>query len=140
MDRGIPTEEAREQMRTAGTPIHYPVGTPKGRLAKLEKDFPKLPWEQVREAVEVKLLDKEGELYVLARSPGRVEKGRSMRRRRLKKRLKRLHELQQQDLTRDQLLLKPGAARKEAGRAYGRVDIRLPDKEQAVPRRPSALP
>ena len=105
-------------MRAAETPIHYLVGTPKGRLTKLEKEFLKLPWEQVRDAVEVKLLDREGELFVLARSAGRVEKERSMRRRRLKKLLKRLHELQQQDLTRDQPLLKLGAAKKEAGRAY----------------------
>jgi transposase len=132
MDRGIPTEEVLAEMRAAETPIYYLVGTPKGRLTKLEKEFLKLPWEQVREAVEVKLLDKEGELYVLARSAGRVEKERSMRRRRLKKLLKRLHELQKQGLTRDQLLLKLGAAKKEAGRAYGLVDIRLPDKDQAV--------
>lgn len=119
-------------MRTAETPIYYLVGTPKGRLTKLEKEFLKLPWEQVRDAVEVKLLDREGELFVLARSAGRVEKERSMRRRRLKKLLKRLHGLQKQDLTRDQLLLKLGAAKKDAGRAYGLVDIRLPDKDQAV--------
>jgi hypothetical protein len=134
MDRGIPTEEVLAGMRAAETPIYYLVGTPKGRLAKLEKEFLKLPWEQVRDAVEVKLLDREGELFVLARSAGRVEKERSMRRRRLKKLLKRLHELQKQDLTRDQLLLKLGAAKKDAGRAYGLVDIRLPDKDQAVTR------
>ena len=108
-------------MRTAATPIHYLVGTPKGRLTQLEKEFLALPWESVRESVEVKLLDKEGELYVLARSAGRVEKERSMRKRRLKKLFKRLRELQQQDLTRDQLLLKLGAAKKEAGRAYGPI-------------------
>jgi len=132
MDRGIPTEETLAQMRAAETPTHYLVGTPKGRLTQLEKDFLKLPWEQVREAVEVKLLDQEGELFVLARSAGRVDKERSMRRRRLKKLFKRLHEIRQQDLTRDQLLLKLGAAKKEAGRAWGLADIRLPDKDQAV--------
>jgi transposase len=132
MDRGIPTEETLAQMRAAKTPIHYLVGTPKGRLSTLEKEFLKLPWEQVRDAVEVKLPGQEGELYVLARSSGRADKERSMRRRRLKKLLKRLHELRQQDLTRDQLLLKLGAAKKEAGRAYGLVDIRLPDNGQAV--------
>ena len=88
-------------MRTAETPVHYLVGTPKGHLSKLEKEFLALPWESVSESVEVKLLDKEGELYVLARSAGRVEKERSMRKRRLKKLFKRLHELQQLDLTRD---------------------------------------
>jgi transposase len=132
MDRGIPTEETLAQMRAAKTPIYYLVGTPKGRLSQLEKEFLQLPWEAVRDAVEVKLLDQEDELYVLARSAGRANKERSMRRRRLKKLLKRLYELQQQELTRDQLLLKLGAAKKEAGRAYGLVDIRLPDQDQAV--------
>ena len=132
MDRGIPTEETLKIMREADPPIHYLVGTPKGRLSKLEQAFLQLPWETVRDAVEVKLLDQEGELYVLARSAGRADKERSMRRRRLKKLLKRLQELQAQTLTRDQLLLKLGAAKKEAGRAYGLIDIRLPDKDQAV--------
>ena len=132
MDRGIPTEETLQAMREADPPIHYLVGTPKGRLGKLEKQFLTLPWEAVREAVEVKLLDQEGELYVLARSAGRTDKERTMRRRRLKKLLKRLHELQGQTLTRDQLLLKLGAAKKEAGRAYSLVNIRLPDNNQAV--------
>lgn len=132
MDRGIPTEETLKTMREADPPIHYLVGTPKGRLSQLEKTFLTLPWEAARDAVEVKLLDQEGELYVLARSAGRADKERSMRRRRLKKLLKRLHQLQAQTLTRDQLLLKLGAAKKEAGRAYGLVDIRLPGKDQAV--------
>jgi len=43
-----------------------------------------------------------------------------------------LHELQQQDLTRDQFLLKLGAAKKEAGRAYHLVDIRCRKKDPAV--------
>ena len=56
-----------------------------------------------------------------------------MRRRRLKKLIKRLHELRQQRLTRDQLLIKLGAARKEAGPAAWRIiDLQLPDKHQAV--------
>jgi hypothetical protein len=41
-----------------------------------------------------------------------------MRQRRLKKLWRRLHELQGQNLTRDKLLLKLGAAKKDAGRAY----------------------
>ena len=55
-----------------------------------------------------------------------------MRRRRLKKLWNRLQELQQQKLTRDQLLIKLGAAKKEAGRAYYLVEIQLPDKDQEV--------
>jgi hypothetical protein len=132
MDRGIPTEETLSQMRAAETPLHYLVGTPKGRLSKLEKAFLTLPWEQVRESVEVKLIEQAGELYILSRSAGRVHKERSMRRRRLKRLFKRLHELQQQKLTRDELLIKLGAAKKEAGRAYALIDLHLPAKDQVV--------
>ena len=37
MDRGIPTEEVLAQMRAADPPVHYLVGTPKGRLTRLEQ-------------------------------------------------------------------------------------------------------
>jgi transposase len=132
MDRGIPTEETLRQMREAHPPSYYLVGTPRGRLNKLEQAFLQLPWERVRDAVDVQLLDQAGELYILARSAGRAQKERSMRQRRLKKLLKRLHELQHQRLTRDELLLKLGAAKKEAGRAYALVDIHVPEKDRTV--------
>jgi hypothetical protein len=132
MDRGIPTEEVLAQMRGAETPVRYLVGTPKGRLSKLEKAFLAKPWKQVREQVQVKLLEQDEELYVLALSQGRRNKERAMRRRRLKKLWPRLHELQRQKLTRDELLLKLGAAKKEAGRAYALVAIELPDPSEEV--------
>jgi len=132
MDRGIPTEETLALMRDSDPPVHYLVGTPKGRLSKLEKSFLDKPWQLVREEVTVKLLAHAQETYVLARSAGRRAKERAMRRRRLKRLCKRLQELQQQAPSRDQLLLKLGAAKKEAGRAYGLVSVCLPDKEQAV--------
>jgi hypothetical protein len=132
MDRGIPTEEVLAQMRSAATPVRYLVGTPKGRLSKLEKAFLSKPWQQVRECVQVKLLEQDEELYVLAHSQARGHKERAMRKRRLKKLWQRLHELQQHNLSRDQLLLKLGAAKKEAGRAYNLVAIGLPDPGQPV--------
>lgn len=132
MDRGIPTEETLSQMRASEQPVHYLVGTPKGRLTKLEKNFMSLSWTQVREAVDVKLLEQDQELYVLARSQKRILKERSMRRRRLKKLWARLNELREQSLSRDQLLLKLGAAKKDAGRAFFLVDIHLPNKDQDV--------
>jgi transposase len=133
MDRGIPTEEVLAEMRNAETPTYYLVGTPRGRLSQLEKDFLSQPWADVRDAVHVKLVEHGGELYILARSDGRRDKEQAMRRRRLKKLVKRLHELRQQKLTRDQLLLKLGAARKEAGPgAYRLIDIQLPGNDQPV--------
>jgi hypothetical protein len=126
MDRGIPTEETLAQMRQSQTPIYYLVGTPRGRLNALEKDFLGQPWEQARDSVEVKLLEQSDELYVLAKSAGRQHKERAIRQRKLKRLWKRLHELQRQKLSRDQLLLKLGAAKKQAGQAYTLVDIDLP--------------
>ena len=133
MDRGIPTEEVLAEMRNAEAPTCYLVGIPRGRLSQLEKDFLSQPWADVRDAVHVKLVEHDGELYILARSDGRRDKEQAMRRRRLKKLVKRLHELRQQKLTRDQLLIKLGAARKEAGpAAYRLIDIQLPGKNQPV--------
>jgi len=133
MDRGIPTEEVLAEMRASETPICYLVGTPRGRLGKMEQPFLDKPWAQIRDSVQCKLVDQDGELYILARSAARRDKEQAMRRRRLKKLIKRLHELRQQKLTRDRLLIKLGAAKKEAGLTVWRlVDIELPKKEQPV--------
>jgi len=134
MDRGIPTEEVLAGIKNGEQPISYLVGTPKGRLSKLEKSFLDKSWKQVRSEVKVKLLSEDGELYIFARSDGRVDKERAMRKRRLKKLWSRLHELQQQNITRDTLLLKIGAAKKEAGRAYFLVKINLPKADEPVNR------
>jgi len=132
MDRGIPTEEVLAEMRGSPTPIHYLVGTPRGRLTKLERALAAKPWEEVRASVRVKLIEHGEETYVLARSESRREKEQAMRQRRLRKLIKRLRELQRQDLTRDELLLKLGAAKKEAGKAYGLLAIHTPTKDQPV--------
>ncbi len=132
MDRGIPTEETIKKMKDSGYPIKYLIGTPKGRLTKLEKKFLDKPWEEVRQKVKVKLLKEDEELYVLVESADRVNKERSMRRRKLKKLWARLKQLQAQSNTRDQLLLKMGAAKKEAGRAYSLIKINLPDAKGIV--------
>ncbi len=132
MDRGIPTEDTLALMRASDPPVHYLVGTPKGRLTKLEKSFLTQPWAAVRDQVTVKLLKQDGELYVLALSAGRQDKERAMRRRRLKRLCKRLQELQGQTLSRDDLLLKLGAAKKDAGRAYGLLRIQVPAPDEPV--------
>ena len=132
MDRGIPTEATLAAMRDGPAPVRYLVGTPKGRLTRLEQAFAGLPWREVRESVEVKLLPEDGELYVLARSRPRIAKERGMCRRRLRRLRARLHEVRGQTLERDQLLLKLGAAKKEAGRAWHLVEIRLPGPREPV--------
>ncbi len=135
MDRGIPTEEVLAEMRAADPPIHYLVGTPKGRLARYEDQLLELPWQKVREGVEVKLLPQAEELYVLAQSRDRVNKERAMRRRQLKGLWKRLKELAGMKLKRDDLLLKLGAARQLWPSAWRLVEIQIPKAREPVNRR-----
>jgi transposase len=123
MDRGIPTEEVLAQMRAADPPVHYLVGTPKGRLNKLEAELLARPWQEARQGVEVKLLPRSGELYVLARSKERVIKERAMRRRQLKKLWARLGELVRMAPPRDALLLKLGAAKAQSPSAWRLVEV-----------------
>ena len=108
------------------------MGTPKGRLNKLETQLLPLPWEKVRDSLNVKLFKQDGELYVLACSDSRQAKERAMRRRRLKQYWNRLKELSNQKLDRDRLLMKIGAAKKEAGNASRLVELSLPSPHQAV--------
>jgi len=129
MDRGIPTEEVLARMRTADEPpVQYLVGTPKGQLGKLEAELLKLPWQQAREGVRVKLLGKDQEMYVCVESQARIGKERSMRGRRLKKLIARLKELQAQRPSYETLLLKLGAAKHEAGRDWSHLNITLPQR------------
>jgi transposase len=131
MDRGIPTEAALARMRAEGA--SYLVGTPRGRLSKLEDQLISQPWKQVQEHIAVKLAREGDDLYVLTRSGGRRDKEQAMRRRKLKKLWHRLHALRNMKyLKRDALLLKLGAARHEAGNAWNVVDVDLPDAGQPV--------
>jgi hypothetical protein len=123
MDRGIPTEAVLAQMRASTPPVRYLVGTPKGRLSKLEAALLPVPWQRVRDGITVKLLPQTAEVYVLARSESRVAKERAIRRKQLKRLWRRLHELQTMPLRRDQLLLKLGAAQQRWPAAWRLVQV-----------------
>jgi transposase len=134
MDRGIPTEEILSELRAPERQTSYLVGTPKSRIAKYEKQWLDLPWRQVRDSVEVKLFEEDGELYVLAKSTGRQAKESAMRRKRLARLLWKLHAMRRSLPARDQLLMRIGAAKTQAGRAFGYVTIELPKKDEPVTR------
>ena len=127
MDRGVPTEEVLAEMRSSVPPIYYLVGTPKGRLTKLEADLLERPWQSVRPGVEVKVLPQENELYVFAQSHARVHKERAMRRRQLKALWKRLGQLQQMKLNARELLLRLGEAKGRYRAAWRLIDFQLPE-------------
>jgi hypothetical protein len=123
MDRGVPTEAVLEEMRSNDPPIQYLVGTPKGRLNRLEQALLAKPWREARPGVRVKLLAQDDELYVFAASDDRIAKERSMRRRQLKWLWARLAQLSAMKLARDALLMKLGAAQAHAPVAWRLIDI-----------------
>lgn len=131
MDRGIPTEAVLAEMRQADPPVHYLVGTPKGRLSKLEKALLDKPWKTVRQGVDVKLLPQEQETYVFAQSHARIHKERAMRQRKLRWLWMRLTQIAGMMLTRKELLMKLGAARAKAPAAWRLLDIDIPDSGTA---------
>jgi transposase len=134
MDRGIPTEAVLEEMRTSEREIFYLVGTPRSKVRQYEKKWLDLPWQKVRESVEVKLFAEASELYVLAKSEGRRAKERAMRRKKLARVLHKLRAMQRSGPRRDQLLLRIGAARKEAGRAFRFLQLQIPGEGEDVTR------
>jgi transposase len=134
MDRGVPSEAILQEMREPERQTFYLVGTPKSRINQHEKKWLELPWQKVRDSVDVKLYQHEGELYVLAKSGGRQAKEIAMRRKRLVRLVRKLRVMRKSLPKRDQLLLRIGAAKKEAGRAYGFVKIQIPQKDEAVTR------
>lgn len=133
MDRGIPTEETLQKMRSSDPPVHYLVGTPRGRLNKLERSFLDKQWQSVRDGVKVKLNEQEDELYILAHSAQRRNKERAIRQKQLRKLARRLGQLQKlkTPLKRDDLLMKLGSARKEVSqKVWALLQITLPDNTQ----------
>ena len=128
MDRGIPTEEVLAQMRASDPPVQYLVGTPKGRLTRLEAALLEKPWHAARPGVQVKLLAQDDELYVFAQSRDRVAKERSMRHRHLKWLWARLKKLSTMSLTREELLMKLGAAKAKTPAAWRLIKVAVAER------------
>jgi transposase len=134
MDRGIPTEALLQEIRSSRKETYYLVGTSRAKVKQYEKNWLELPWRKVRDSVQVKLFEKEGELYVLAKSEGRQAKEIAIRRKKLARLLRKLRAMRRSCPKRDQLLMRVGAAKTEAGRAFGFVQINLPQAREEVTR------
>jgi transposase len=135
MDRGIPSEATLKEMREAGA--QYLVGTPKSMLSKLDQQLADQPWQQVHEAMSVKMTEHQGEFYVLAHSDARQRKEKAMRRRRFKLYARALHGLrrrcregQRPRLGRDALLGRLAVLKKDAGRMAAALIVHVPDEGQ----------
>jgi transposase len=103
-DRGIVSEENLELLRRRGA--CYLVATPRRKLATFEQELLKEDWTEVagRPEVEVKLVARDAELYVLTRSRERAERERTSR-------LRALHGLRK-DLTKLSKNVRTGRLRK----------------------------
>ena len=80
MDRGMVSEKNLKFLRERGA--KYLVGTPKSDLRKFEREILEESWTKVREGLEVKLCEGEGEAgtetYILCRSADRKAKEKAM--------------------------------------------------------------
>jgi hypothetical protein len=132
MDRGIPTEQVLQEMREGG--VHYLVGTRKSELTRMEARLLDGEWHEVHAALQVKLVEDQGEVYVLARSEDRRQKERAIRRRKLRELVRGLNRLKRRPVSRDLLLEKIGALKAQAGRVARFVTIRLPREGEPVNR------
>jgi transposase len=86
------------------------------------------PWHQARPGVQVKLLPQDAETYVFAQSQDRIAKERSMRKRQLKKLWARLQQLSAMQLSRQELLMKVGAARSQHPAAWRLVKVNIDEQ------------
>lgn len=81
LDRGIATPANLAVLKERKQ--SYLVGTPRSQLKEFEAELSTSDWSEVREHVEVKCVQREGQSYVLARSTQRRAKERAIRRRQL---------------------------------------------------------
>lgn len=81
VDRGLASAKSVAYLKEHGQ--SFLVGTPKGRLSEFEAELCTRDWSVVKEQVQVKVVQRKGETYVLVRSRARRSKERAMRRRQL---------------------------------------------------------
>jgi transposase len=119
-DRGIVSEENLALLRERGA--FYLVATPKRNLSMFEKELLKADWTQVagHPQIQVKLVERDSELYVLTRSAERAEKERAIR-------LRALHGLRK-DLAKLSKTVRSGRLRKRdlILKRLGRLEERWP--------------
>jgi len=81
VDRGIASEKNISYLKEHQQ--SYLVGTPRSHLTGFEAELCTQDWHKIRDAVEVKTIQRDGETYVLARSKQRRLKERAIRQRQL---------------------------------------------------------
>ena len=133
MDRGIPNRGDVGGDAAGPDAGALPGRHPQGALDAAGAIVVGLPWREVRESVEVKLFGPgRGAVQSWPRAGHASSRSAACASARLKKLWRRLHELRGQSLRATSCCSSWGAAKKEAGRTYHLVDIRLPQAGKAV--------
>jgi transposase len=116
-DRGLVSEENLEMLRERGA--CYLVGTPRHRLREFEQELLQGEWQPIppRPGIQVQTIQRDGEVFVLARSVDRANKETAMR----KRPLIGLH----QSLRRLDRLIRRGRVKQKADRRLGRLEERF---------------
>ena len=108
MDRGIPTEEVLAEMRQSDPPVRYLVGTPKGRLTRLEKHLLDQPRRRPVRVSRSNCWPRTASSMSSPKAPtGSSRRGRCAGG--MKCLWQRLNRLAAMQITREQLLMKLGA-------------------------------
>jgi len=140
MDRGVPTEEIfGGGCGTRHARFFYLVGTAKGKIQQCEKKWLDLPWQKVRESVDVKLFEQDGELYVLAKSAGRKSQRDRHAPQAPDSLLRKLRAMRRSLPSRDQLLMRLGAANRKRADRFHSCFLQLPGETSRSRGRPSSF-
>ena len=143
MDRGVPTEETLEKMRSLG--FKYLVGSPRSTVGALGEKLSGQEWTHVQDGIRVKYAADGTDKYVLTHSMARFTKEHAMRQSKMRAVMKVLHsidvrigrrvevgdngrpvEKERKTLSRDELISRLAVARSKAGRAWRLFKIRKP--------------
>ena len=129
MDRGIPTEPVLAEMPGRDPPVQYLVGTPKERLSRLKKAAPgQALGNKPAKASRSNCWQTTVNFTSSLKSDDRVAKNVRCAGGWLKWLWKRLRELTGMEVSREEMLMKLGAARAKAPTAWRLVDIEMDEE------------
>jgi len=103
------------EMRAPEREVFYLGGTPRGKIQQYEKKWLELPWQKVRDSVEVSCSPRRGN-YTCCEERRTAGQRAAIRRRKLVRLLWKLRDLRRKSPTRDQMLA-PHRRGQEGGRA-----------------------
>jgi len=119
-------------MRDPAREIFYLVGTPKGKIQQYEKKWLELPWQKVRDSVDVKLLSRTANSMCWLRVKKTSQRDRHAAAKRLARLLKKLRAMRRSLPSLVQLLMRLGAANRKRPCILFRADESTREGQQVT--------